>query len=102
DKPNGVWGDMDLYTAQVRVGLGVVSSTPANGAVVTEPPTSFVIKLSGPYVQTSVEPGDLTVNGIAADHVEFTSPDTLTFTYDVSPVTSQGLQTLAVAGGAIT
>src|SRR5262249_14347002 len=79
DNPDSIWSSMDLYTAQVRVGLGVIRSTPANGAVVTEPPTSFVIKLLGLYDPASVQPTALTVNGIAADHVQFTSSDTLTF-----------------------
>src|SRR5262249_36639967 len=102
DNPDGVWGDMDLYTAQVRVGLGVTGSVPANGAIVASPPTAFVIRLSAPYDPAFVQPDDLTVNGIPADAVELTAPDTLTFTYNVSPVTAQGLQTLAIAGGAIT
>src|SRR5262249_25081021 len=47
------------------------------------------------------EADDLVVNNIAADHVEMTSETRLTFTFDVSPVTDQGLQEMSIAQGAI-
>src|SRR5262249_45396456 len=64
-------------------------------------PTDFVVHLSQPYDQTSVQPSALTVNGTPADAVHFTDAATLTFHYDTSPVTGPGPQQLAIAEGAI-
>ncbi len=85
-----------------NLGLTVTGTTPASGAIVTTPPTTFVVDFSDPYDSASVQPGDLTVNGIPATGRTFTDLDTVTFTFGVSPVTSQGLQTMTIAAGAIT
>lgn len=87
--------------AVIRTGLWVLDSTPSDGDLITEQPTSFVIDLSSDYDATTVSASDLSVNGRAADQVEFTDNDTLTFRYLVSPVTSQGEQTLRLEAGSI-
>lgn len=82
--------------------LYVVGSSPAQDEFVAAPPTSFVIDLSAAYDPASVDAGDLTVNGIPADSFEMTDDDTVTFHYANSPVTTQGLQTMAMSRGALT
>lgn len=99
--PVATGGRLNAARAVQAVGFAVASTTPAAGAVVTAPPTEFVIHFSQPYVAGSVQPSDLTVNGIAATDVAFTDADTLTFTFAASPVTAQGLQTIAIAAGAL-
>lgn len=79
----------------------VTSSTPSNGATVSTPPADFAITLATPYLASSVDAGDLTVNNVPADSFTLTSSTTITFHYDATPVTTQGLQSLAIASGAI-
>lgn len=82
-------------------GYTVATTSPGEGEVITAPPTSFVVNLSDPYDPSSVAAGDLTVNGIPADAVAQTSPTRLTFTFAASPVVTEGVQTLAIAGGEV-
>ena len=49
-----------------------------------------------------MQAGDLTVNGIAASSFTLTNSTTITFHFNTSPVTTQGLETMAIAAGAIT
>jgi len=81
--------------------MAVVSSTPASGSVVTTRPADFVINFSDPYLSSSIDAGDLTVNGVAADTFTPTDLDTVTFHYSTSPVTTQGLQNMSIAAGAV-
>ena len=86
-----------------QLGLVVTSSTPADGSIVYgTPPTNYVINFSDPIAPASLSPGVLVVNGkpatgdsLSADH------KTATFTFTVNPVTSQGLQTMAIAANAV-
>ncbi len=95
---NGQQVVFDKFT----LGYTVVSSVPAQGQVVSTPPTDYVIQLSGAVNPASVQPGDLTVNGTPADSFSLNAAgDTVTFHYNSSPVTAQGLQTMAIAGGAM-
>ena len=94
-------GRLNVKEMLERLGLYVESSTPASGDVLAAPPTDFTLRLTGPYDPATVAPGDLTVNGIAAESVAQIDAATLTFHYTTSPVTTQGLQTMAVAEGAL-
>ncbi|MDY3559679.1 S8 family serine peptidase [Gemmata sp. JC673] len=98
--PVATGGRLNVARAVQAVGFTVASTTPAAGAVVSAPPTEFVVDFTQPYAPASVQPSDLTVNGIAATGVALTDTDTLTFTFAASPVTAEGLQTIAIAAGA--
>ncbi len=82
-------------------GFAVASSTPANGATVSTPPADFTISFAAAYAPSTVAGSDLTVNGIAADSFTLTNSTTITFHYNVSPAATQGLETMAIAAGAI-
>jgi hypothetical protein len=85
------------------LGLGVSGSTPANGSTVSSPPANFVVNFSDPVDPASLQPSDLTVNGQAMTGVALSvDHTTATFTFTTNPVTAQGLQTMAIAAGAIT
>ncbi len=91
-----------LVSDLANLPLMVTSSTPANGAVVSTPPTSFVIQFSEAVSAASLQASDLTVNSIAANSVTLSSDGlTASFTYTTSPVTTAGPQTMAVAAGAV-
>ena len=97
---DGLWvtgGRLNLQKAIEAVGLRVVSSSPAENSVVTDPVSDFVVDFSDAYDPATVDATDLTVNGIPADSVDQTDADTLTFHFVDSPVTNQGLQTMAMA-----
>ncbi len=92
---------LNAYGALQQMGLRVNSATPANGSVVTAPPFSFTLTTSTPLDPVTVHASDLTVNGLpATDVVYVPGSTTVTFTYAISPVTLEGVQTLQVAAGA--
>ena len=93
----------NLLVPHLSTGLKmtVVSSTPANGSIIATQPVDFVINFSDPYLSSSIDAGDLAVNGIAADSYTLTDSDTVTFHYNTSPVTTQGLQSMSIAAGAV-
>lgn len=95
----GTSGEYEL----LRNIFSVVGSSPMSGETVSTPPTNFVINYSDAIDPTSLQASDLTVNSIAADHFAL-SPDykTATFTFDTSPVTVQGLETMTMTAGAVT
>jgi Bacterial pre-peptidase C-terminal domain len=82
--------------------LTINSSTPANGEVTMTQPTEFTVTFSNAIDPASLQGSDLTVNSIPASSAAL-SPDgkTATFTYVVSPVTAEGLQTMGMAAGAV-
>jgi hypothetical protein len=83
--------------------LHVVASTPFFGSVVSAPPTSFVVNFNEAVVPATLQAGDLTVNGHAADAVTLdTTGQVATFTFTASPVSAQGVQNMAIAANAIT
>ncbi len=87
------------------VGMGVRGSSPAAGEVVTTPPTDFAFDFTSPYDPLTADAGGLLVNGTPADQIAWDDPridaDTLVFRYATSPVTAQGIQTMAMAAGAV-
>ncbi|MEI8196558.1 MAG: hypothetical protein WCI73_11665, partial [Phycisphaerae bacterium] len=92
-----------LLSKLAGLNLAVIGSNPAGRAVVTTPPTSFTITFSYAIDPASLQAGDLTVNGGAADGVSLSTDGLVaTFTYASSPVTAQGLQTMTMAAGAVT
>ncbi len=85
------------------VALTVGGTTPSRGSIVAAPPSSYVTTFSFPIDPTSLQPADLTVNGIPATSVTLSADGmTATFTYDSNPVAGEGLQAMTIAGDAIT
>ena len=80
----------------------VATSNPASGSAVATPPTDFAITFSSPYANAGIVAGDLSVNGIAADSFTSTDSTTITFHFNASPVTTQGLQTMSMPPGVLT
>ena len=99
--PVSTGGRLNVASLLARMGFGVRASTPADGALVDTPPTSFTVDFTHAYDAATVEAGDLTVNDVPADRVTQTSATRLTFEYDVSPVSAEGPQAMAIAQGAI-
>lgn len=90
-------GRLNVYEAIRRLGLAVIGSEPAAGAILFTPPTAFRIVLTDAVTTNSVDAADLTVNGIPADSVTLDTPRSAIFEFLTSPVTAQGTQTMAIA-----
>ncbi len=84
------------------LGLQVLTTNPAVGAILSTPPTDFVVNFSSAYTPASVDASDFKVNGIAADSFVLNDSDTITFHFNSTPVTSQGQQSMSIAAGAMT
>jgi hypothetical protein len=92
-----------VFYGQFSLGLGVTSTTPAIGSVVSTRPTNFTVNVSSPVNPAGLNAGDFKVNGIPADGHSYTpGTTTITFTYATSPVTAQGVQTMHIDTGAFT
>jgi murein DD-endopeptidase MepM/ murein hydrolase activator NlpD len=102
--PDITVGTTDLLASPFGVApLLIVSTTPANGAIVATPPTSFVINFNEAVVPASVLASTLQVNGISATGVSLNGNNTAaTFTFTTSPVTAQGVQSMVLAANTIT
>jgi uncharacterized delta-60 repeat protein len=99
----GLRMDPNVYFQKIANGLAVSSSTPANGDVVASHPIQYVINFLDPVNTPS--PGAFTVNGQSATGVTMSAGGrtaTFTFTTDPVPVAPLGVQTMAIAAGAIT
>ena len=93
----------DAFTDRELVGFAVTNTDPACGSVVSTQPTQFVINLSDAVNEGTVAPSDFTVNGIPADSDAFSNGDqTITFTFNTSPVVNQGEQTMHIPADAFT
>jgi subtilisin family serine protease len=95
-------GRLNVYHSLQLLNLTASAVTPPNGAFVEgAAPTSFVIDFSSPVVPDFAA-SVFTVNGTPADGVTLSSGNLrATFTFNTSPVTTQGLETERIAAGAI-
>ena len=91
----------DAFTDRDLVGFAVVGAAPACGSVISTQPTNFDITITDPAQPASLQASDLEVNGIPADNVSYTPGElVIHFSYDTSPVTVQGEQTMHIPAGA--
>jgi extracellular elastinolytic metalloproteinase len=81
--------------------LHVTTTDPAVGSIISTQPADFLVNFSEAYDPASIDAGDFTVNGTPADSFTLDDADTITFHFDATPVTTEGLQTMAIAEGAI-
>jgi len=87
----------------ISPGLVVYGTDPACSSVVFTQRTNFDIIVSDPVNPGSLDPSDLTVNGIAANNVNYTPGETtIHFTFNSSPITAQGEQTIHIPAGMFT
>jgi hypothetical protein len=81
----------------------VVSSKPAANSVVTgAKPTTFSLTFSEPIDPTSIHAGDFKVNGIGAGSAALSADGlTITYTYNTSPVSQEGLESMSLPDDAV-
>jgi hypothetical protein len=93
--------DPNAYYQKIALGLAVTSTAPAAGSTVSAPPTAFTVNVSDPLDPDTVDAGDFLVNGVAATSASYApGSTTVTFTFDSSPVTAQGVQSMHIGAGA--
>jgi hypothetical protein len=111
DTRNGVWTPIQNFFPSYRAmfvraveqvdGLVVVNTDPAVGSVVSTQPSDFVVDVREPVQPATLQASDFTVNGIAANSVDYTpGTTTMTFHFTSTPATTQGAQTMHIAQGA--
>ena len=85
------------------IGAVVTTTNPAVGSTVTTQPTIFTVSFSVPVNPSSLSGSEFTVNSLPANSVTVNTADTTaTFTFNLSPVTTQGLQTMQLAADSVT
>src|SRR3989440_861158 len=91
----------DAFTDRDLVGFSVTTSDPACNSVTSNQATDFVINLSDAVDPATVDATDFTVNGIPANSFVLSNGNaTITFHFNTSPVTTEGLQTMHIPAGA--
>jgi hypothetical protein len=91
----------DAFTDRELVGFAVTTTDPACGSITNTQPTDFIVNLSDAVVPGTVDASDFEVNGIPADGFVISNGDlTITFSFDSSPVTTEGEQTMHIPAGA--
>ncbi len=98
----GGQSQQDAFTDRELVGFAVTTTTPACNSTINTQPVDFVINLSDAALVSSVQASDFTVNGTPANSFTLSNGNaTITFHFNSTPVVTQGLQTMHIAGGAI-
>jgi hypothetical protein len=91
----------DAYTDRELVGFAVTTTTPACNSIISTQPQDFIINLSDPVNPGTVQANDFTVNGTPASSFVLGGGNTqITFHFNSSPVTTQGVQTMHLPAGA--
>jgi Bacterial Ig-like domain len=91
----------DTFTDRELAGLAVTTTDPACNSVVFTQPTDFTVNVSVAVDPATLEGSDFTVNGIAADGVDYTPGETtMIFHFNSTPVINQGEQTMHIPAGA--
>ena len=91
----------DAFTDSEVAGLSVTTTDPACNSVVFTQPTDFTVNVSIAVDPTTLQASDFTVNGIAANSFMLSNGNgTITFHFNNTPVTNQGVQTMHIPAGA--
>lgn len=79
----------------------VLTSLPAEGQAVAEPPRVFRLGFSGPVDASSLWPGGFRVNGQPASACRLVGSTEVEYSFHASPVSSQGPQVMELEEGAV-
>jgi hypothetical protein len=104
DLPDGAGRkDPNVFYKRIDLNIHVTTTVPAVASVISNQPTTFTVNTSEPVEAATLQASDFAVNGISASNFEYTpGSTTIVFTFDASPVTIEGLQTMSIAAGAFT
>lgn len=80
--------------------FAVTASNPLNGSFLNVYPNTFTVDFSAPLLLTSLDAGDLLINGVPADSVTVIDADTLEFSI-ASMNTGEGPYTVTIEAGSL-
>src|SRR5262245_27906144 len=93
--------DPNVFYKRIDLNIHVTTTVPAVASVISTQPTTFTVNISEPVDPATLQASDFAVNGISASDFAYTpGSTTIVFTFDASPVTTEGLQTMSVPAGA--
>src|SRR5215475_12991155 len=93
--------DPNVFYKRIDLTIHVTTTVPAVASVISTQPTTFTVNISEPANPATLQASDFAVNGISASDFAYTpGSTTIVFTFDASPVTTEGLQTMSVPAGA--
>src|SRR6266550_2516139 len=91
----------DTFTDRELVGFAVTTSDPACNSIINTQPTDFVVNVTDPVQNATLQPSDFTCNGIEPNGLTyFQGMTTITFHFDNTPVFNLGEQTMHIPAGA--
>src|SRR5262249_10993401 len=105
DGRNAISGQsqQDAFTDMELAGLSVTTTDPVCNSVIFTQPTDFTVNVSVAVDPSTVQATDFTVNGTVADSFTLQNGNTqITFHFNNTPVTNQGVQTMHIPTGAFT
>ncbi len=82
--------------------VAIVDTDPDNGAILSAFPTTITLNLSEALLATSVQAGDLTINGVAATAVTRLDGDSYQFTVPAGANTGDKVYSVVSSAGAMT
>ena len=92
----------DAFTDSEPVGFAVATTNPACNGLINTQAVDFVINLTDPVDPSTVQAGDLIVNGSKPESFALSNNNgTITFSFNTSPITQQGLQTMHISTGTL-
>jgi subtilisin family serine protease len=94
-------GRLNASGALQSLGMRVRGTEPSAGDVIPAPVTNFLVVFTHAFATSSLDASDLLVNGVPADAFSVLDDDEVQFTYAASPMTNEGLQTLAIPVGSV-
>jgi methionine-rich copper-binding protein CopC len=91
------------WISHFAIAPSVVASNPAAGSVVAgTAPTTFSLTFSEPIDPTSITASSFTVDGVSANSASLSADGlTITYTFNSSPITTQGSETMSLPAGAV-
>ncbi|HOD00219.1 MAG TPA: proprotein convertase P-domain-containing protein, partial [Myxococcota bacterium] len=97
----GSGGRLNAVSSLRLLGMNVAATSPQQDEFVALGPLDYAVVFTFPFVPESVSAEAFQVNGLSAETFHVDAPDTITFSFGVSPVTVEGQQEMRVVGGTI-
>jgi len=92
---------LNAFGALAQLPLTVINSAPAANQAITTAELDYQLDFSHPITPESIDASDLLVNDIPADSFVIDNPTTITFHFNSSPLTTEGLQIMQLLDDSI-
>lgn len=83
------------------LGFSARAEFPGDNTIVGIPPTDFLISFNSDVNPTTLEAGDLSVDGVVADALTVHDARTVAFHFNVSPIASEGEHVITMSAGSV-